>query len=83
MLIKFKPPGEEQGPTSYLKECIVALTDYLVDKVADRDLVGLRIRNTENVQDKVFGVSFRRHDPLKTWFGMYFRKLFRSMLGLF
>ena len=66
MLIKFKPPGEEQGPTSYLKECIVALTDYLLDKVADRDLVGLRIRNTENVQDKVIGISFRRLDQFKS-----------------
>ena len=26
------------------------------------DLVGLRIRNTENVQDKVVGISFRRRD---------------------
>jgi len=28
-------------------------------------LVGLRIRNTENVQDKVVGISFRRRDQLK------------------
>ena len=31
----------------------------------DRDLVGLRIRNTEYVQDKVVGISFRRRDQLK------------------
>ena len=31
----------------------------------DRDLVGLRIRNTENVQDKVVGISLRRRDQLK------------------
>jgi hypothetical protein len=29
------------------------------------DLVGLRIRNTENVQDKVVDISFRCHDQLK------------------
>jgi len=34
--------------------------------VRDRDLVGLRIRNTENVQDKMVGISFRRRDQLKT-----------------
>jgi len=34
--------------------------------VRDRDLVGLRIRNTDNVQDKVVGISFRRSDQLKT-----------------
>jgi hypothetical protein len=49
MLIKFKSPGEEHEPTAYLKGCITALANYLVDKVPDRNLVGLRIRNTENV----------------------------------
>jgi hypothetical protein len=36
-----------------------------VDEVPDRDLVGLGIRNTENVQDKVVGISLRRCDQLK------------------
>ena len=31
----------------------------------DRDLVVLRIRNTENVQDKVVCISFRRREQLK------------------
>lgn len=30
-----------------------------------RDLVGLRIRNTENVQDKAVGISLRPCDPFK------------------
>jgi hypothetical protein len=53
LLIKFRPPAEEVEPTVYLKECITALTNYLVEDVRDRDLVGLRIRNTENVKNKV------------------------------
>jgi len=65
LLIKFKPPGEEQEPSAYLKECIPSLTNNLVDDVRERDLVGLRIRNTGNVQDKVVGISFRRRDQLK------------------
>jgi len=36
-----------------------------VDEVTDRDLVGLRIRSTENVKDKVSGISLRRRDQLK------------------
>jgi len=36
-----------------------------VDEVPDRDLVGLRIRNAENVQDNVVGTSLRRRDKLK------------------
>jgi len=59
LLIKFKPPGEEQEPTAYLKECVTSLTNYLVDDIRDIDLVGLRIRYTENVQDKVVGISLR------------------------
>jgi hypothetical protein len=65
LLIKFRPPAEDVEPTVYLKECITALTNYLVSDVRDRDLVGLRIRNTENVQDKVVCISFRRRDQLK------------------
>jgi len=65
LLIKFNSPDEEQEPTVYFKECITAINDYLADEVPDRDLVGLRIRNTENVQDKVDGISLRRRDQLK------------------
>jgi len=65
MLIKFKTLGEEQEPIACLKECITALTNYLVDEVPNRDLVGLRIRNTENVHDKVVGITLRRHDQCK------------------
>jgi hypothetical protein len=65
LLIKFNSPNEEQEPMSYLKECITALTDWLVREVPDRDMVGLCIRNTKNLQDKAIGVSLRRRDQLK------------------
>jgi len=38
-----------------------------VDDVPGRNLVGLRIRNTENVVGKVFGISLRRLDQLKPY----------------
>ena len=82
MFIKVKSPGEEQEPTAYLKERITALKTYLVDEVPDKDLVGMRIRNTENVQDKVVGISFRRRDKLKPDVGKFFPRLLRTMLGL-
>ena len=65
MLIKFRPPAEDVEPTVYLKECISALTNFLVSDVRDRDLVGPRIRKTEKVQDKLVGISFRRRVHLK------------------
>jgi hypothetical protein len=65
LLIKFNSPSEEQEPITYLKECITALTEYLVREVPDRDLVGLSIRNTENLQDKATCISLRRRDQLK------------------
>ena len=79
MLIKFRSPVEEQEPTAYLKECITALTNHLVDEVNDRNLVGLRIRNTENEQDKAVGISFRRRDQFKpdlVW--EFFSKVIKS-----
>jgi hypothetical protein len=66
LLIRFNNPGEKQEPMTYLKEYITVLTDYLVKEVADRDMVGLSIRNTENLQDKVVGISLRRRDQLKS-----------------
>ena len=64
-LIKFRTPGEGQEPTAYLEECSTALTNYLVDNAHERGLVGLRIRNTENVQHKVVGISFRHRHQLR------------------
>ena len=64
-LIKFNFPGAQQEPTAHLKECITALTNYLVDEVPGRHLVGLRVRNTKNVQDKVTGISLRRRYHFK------------------
>jgi len=65
LLIKFNSSVEEENPGSYLKECITALKNYLVDDVLGRHLLGLRIPNTENVEDKVVGISLRRRDQLK------------------
>jgi len=52
LLIKFSSLGKEQEPSTYLKECVTALTNYLVDEVNDKDLVGLRIRNIEKCRIK-------------------------------
>ena len=65
LLIKFNSPFEEQNPGTYIRESITALTDYLVDDVPGSDLMGLRFRNSENVEDKVVGISLRRRNKLK------------------
>ena len=53
-----------QEDAFFLKECITALTNLVVD-VRNRYLVGLRIPNTENIQYTVVGISFRRLDQIK------------------
>ena len=63
--IKFNSPVEEQNPGTYLKKCITALTNYLVNNVPVTGLVGLRNRNTENLEDKVVGINLRRREQLK------------------
>lgn len=65
LLIKFRAPVEEQEPTAFLKECIIALTNYIVHDVRDRNLVAISFHNTENVQDKVVWISFRPCDHFK------------------
>ena len=70
MLINFKSPGEEQEPTAYLKECITALTNLLVAEVPIRELVGLGICSTKNVQDKLLGISLCRREHFKSDIGL-------------
>jgi hypothetical protein len=65
LLTKFNTPGGKQDPTIYLRKPIPAITIYVVDKVPGADLVALGIRNTENVQEKVVGISLGRRDHLK------------------
>jgi hypothetical protein len=65
LLIRFNSPTEQQDPTVYLRECITGLTNYLVDEVPNRDLVGLTIPNTDNFEDKMIGLSLRRRDQLQ------------------
>jgi hypothetical protein len=65
MLIKVNIPGKDHDPTAYLNVRITALTNYLVDEVPGMDWVVMRIRNTDNVQGKVFGISLPRHDQSK------------------
>jgi len=69
LLIKFNSPGEEEGPANYLKECITALTNYIVDEMSGRDLVGMRIRNTDNVEEKVVDITLNL-----MWSAAYSRK---------
>jgi len=67
LLIKFNTPGEEPDPITYLKECITALTNYLLEDVPGRDMVGLKIHNNGNVHDEVVGISSRRRDQHKPY----------------
>jgi hypothetical protein len=60
--IKFNSPREEQKPIACPHECITSLKSSLVNEVCDRDLVGLRISNTENVHNKQVGINLRRRE---------------------
>jgi hypothetical protein len=62
MVIRFKCQGEHQDPYTYLDECVSELTKFVVNEIPGRDLVGMRIRNIENVCDKVVCISFRPCD---------------------
>jgi hypothetical protein len=48
-LLNSNLPTSDQDLVTYLRECITALTNYLVDEVTHMDFVGLKIRNTDIV----------------------------------
>jgi len=58
LLIKFNSQREEQDIVTYLKECISALKNYLVNEEPGRDLKDLRIRNSENIGIKWFPLVY-------------------------
>ena len=49
LLIKFNSPYEEHEPTVYIRKCITALTNHLVNELSGRVLVGPRILNTDSL----------------------------------
>jgi len=65
LLITYNSPVEYQNPVTYLNECIRALRDYKVVDVPGIDIVGLRIRNIQNVENKLVGIRLRPRDQLK------------------
>jgi hypothetical protein len=63
--MQFDSTDEEQEPTAYLRECITALTNYLVEEVPGMNLVVFRIRNSNNVGNKVVGFTLWRRYQFK------------------
>jgi hypothetical protein len=65
LLVEFNSKGEEEEKIVYLRDCVTSLTVYLISEVAGSDLVGIKIRNCDNVQDNLIGLSLRRFDQFK------------------
>ena len=62
--------GEDSNPMSHFVASVAELFEYALRDCEDSDIVGVRISNEVNVQDKGRGISFRRSDHITgdvTW----------------
>jgi hypothetical protein len=56
--------GEYVDPMSHFMTSMEDLFEYSLKDYSDSGMVGVSIRNEENVQDKPIGIGFRRKDQL-------------------
>jgi hypothetical protein len=68
LLIQSNPAHETSDRSVHVEAKIKSLSDHLFQNIPDRDLVGLTIRNTENMADKPGGIAFRRRDQIQSDF---------------
>lgn len=63
-LVKINTDRVENNPIEYLQQAIEDVLDELLKDTDPGDMVGLTIRNTDNLQDKPVGISMRRSDQI-------------------
>jgi hypothetical protein len=66
LTVRLLPPavGDNSDAVSHFQASVTDLFEYALRNCRDSDMVGLRIRNEVNMQDKTIGISFRRKDQL-------------------
>jgi hypothetical protein len=57
--IKIKPVEEDEDPVTHLKRALESVIEYVKRDVDPTDMLGINIRNTENIMDKDMGISMR------------------------
>jgi hypothetical protein len=56
--------GDATNPVSHFQATVAELIEYALRDCQDSNMVGITIRNEDNVQDKPIGYSFRRKDQI-------------------
>ena len=66
LTLRFLSParGDDSDAVTHFQASVTDLFDYALRNCRDSDMVGLKIRNEVNIQNKVIGISFRRKDQL-------------------
>jgi hypothetical protein len=62
LTVRLLPPtdGDYTNPVSHFQASVTEPIEYALRDCQDADMVGLTIRNEDNVEDKPIGFSFRR-----------------------
>jgi hypothetical protein len=64
LTIRLLPPSDETDPVSHFLASVNELFEYALRDCSDSNLVGIKIHNEVNAQDKPIGISFRRKDQV-------------------
>ena len=64
LTVRLLPPPHDSDPITHFIDSMSDLFEYAL-RISDvSDMVGVKISNEVNMQDKTIGISFRRRDQL-------------------
>ena len=66
LILRLLPPSNDDArdPISHFLSSVNDLFEHALQNLSDSDMVGIKIRNHVNQNDKTIGISFRSKDPL-------------------
>jgi len=64
LTVRLLPPADNSYPVGHFLASVNELFLYVLQDVSDGDMVGIKIQNQVNQNDKPIGIRFRRKDRL-------------------
>jgi hypothetical protein len=64
LVVRLLPPSDATDPVSHFLASLNDLFSHALQNLSESDMVGLKIQNRENQNDKPIGISFTRKDQL-------------------
>jgi hypothetical protein len=62
LTVRLSAPHDDEDPVSHFEDSMADMLTHALRNCSDADMVGIRIQNEVNQNDRPIGVSFRRKD---------------------